>query len=61
MGSTLKAELSNWIVFIGFRWEGVIATIVMGSHHQILVSRMPFHSDLEVMWLWCHSARSLVL
>ena len=49
MGSTLKAELSNWIVFIAFRWENVIATIVMGSHHQLLVSRMPFHSDLEVM------------
>ena len=37
MGSTLKAELSNWIVFIGLRWEDVMATIVMGSHHQTLV------------------------
>lgn len=49
MGSALKVELNNGIVLIGLKREDVIPRIVMGSHYQILTSRMPFHVDLEVM------------
>ena len=49
MGSALKVELSNWIVLIGLQREDVIPRIVMGSHYQILTSRVPFHGGLEVM------------
>ena len=48
MGSTLKAELTNRIVLIDLKREDVIPKMFLGSRHHILVSRIPFHNDLEV-------------